>query len=102
MKSGRPERIFCTSVVASASGGVYVSSATIVSPRSFATCPRIGFMKLTDDAELSPTNATLVGRPLPAFAARSTTRGSIAVAWASAVGDDWKTYLNPRPVIKSE
>ena len=59
-------------------------------------------MKLTEEAELSPMKATFVGRPLPALLARSTTRGSSAVAWASAVGEDWKTYLKPRPVIRSE
>ena len=59
-------------------------------------------MKLTDEAELSPTNATFVGRAPVALLARSTTRGSSAVACASAVGDDWKTYLKPRPVIRSE
>jgi len=59
-------------------------------------------MKLTEEAELSPMNATFVGRPLPALLAKSTMRGSIAVACASAVGDDWKTYLKPRPVIRSE
>src|SRR5215472_9582489 len=102
MKSGRPERIFCTRVVASASGGVYVSSATIVSARSFATCSRIGFMKLTTAAELSPTKATLVGRAPVDLLARSTIRGNSAVACASAVGEDWKMYLKPRPVIRSE
>ena len=59
-------------------------------------------MKLTEEAELSPTKATFVGFPAPDLVARSTTRGSSAVAWDSAVGDDWKTYLKPRPVIKSE
>ena len=67
-----------------------------------ATPPRIAFMKLTEEAELSPTKATFVGLPAPDLVARSTTRGSRAVAWASAVGDVWKTYLNPRPVIRSE
>jgi hypothetical protein len=62
----------------------------------------MGFMKLTAAAELSPTNATFVGRPLPALLARSTIRGSSAVACASAVGADWKMYLKPRPVIRSE
>ena len=50
-------------------------------------------MKLTDEAELSPTKATFVGFAPVALVARSTTRGSRAVAWASAVGADWKTYL---------
>ena len=59
-------------------------------------------MKLTEEAELSPTNATFVGLPAPALLARSTIRGSSAVAWASAVGDVWKMYLKPRPVIRSE
>ena len=59
-------------------------------------------MKLTEDAELSPTNATLVGRLPVALVARSTTRGRSAVACASAVGDDWKMYLKPRPVMRSE
>src|SRR5438046_9104303 len=71
-------------------------------PRSFATPPRIAFMKLTEDAELSPTKPTFVGFPAPDLVARSTIRGSSAVAWVSAVGEVWKMYLNPRPVIKSE
>src|SRR6185436_8571285 len=40
--------------------------------------------------------------PAPDLVARSTTRGSNAVAWESAVGDVWKMYLKPRPVIRSE
>ena len=58
-----------------------------------ATCSRIGFMKLTEEAELSPTNATFVGFTPVALLDRSTIRGSSAVDWASAVGEVWKTYL---------
>ena len=65
-------------------------------------CSRIGFMKLTEDAELSPTNATFVGLLPVALLARSTMRGSSAVDWASAVGAVWNTYLKPRLVIRSE
>ncbi len=53
----------------------------------------MGFIKLTDEAELSPTKATLVGFTLVALVARSTMRGSSAVDCASAVGEDWKMYL---------
>ena len=59
-------------------------------------------MKLTEEAELSPTNATFVGFVPVALLARSMMRGSSAVDWASAVGDVWKTYLKPRLVMRSE
>ena len=58
-----------------------------------AVCSRIGFMKLTEEAELSPTNATFVGLLPVALVASSTIRGSSAVDCASAVGEVWKTYL---------
>src|SRR5215813_12841963 len=74
----------------------------MVSPRSLATCSRNGFMKLTEAAELSPTKATFVGRAPVALLARSTIRGRSEVDWASAVGEDWKMYLKPRPVMRSE
>src|SRR5258707_7043311 len=62
----------------------------------------MGFMKLTEEAELSPTNAPFVGFVPVALVARSTIRGSSAVDCASAVGAVWKTYLKPRLVIRSE
>src|ERR1019366_2358262 len=55
-----------------------------------------------DDAELSPTMATFVGFLPLAFSASSMMIGTISSAWASAVGEDWNTYLSPRRVIASE
>ena len=58
--------------------------------------------KLTEDAVLSPMNATLVGFFPDAFCASSMTIGNTSWACRSAVGEDWNTYLNPRPVMRSE
>ena len=44
----------------------------------------------------------LVGRFPVAFSARSTMIGNVASACASAVGEDWNTYLKPRLVMRSE
>ena len=58
--------------------------------------------KLTEEAVLSPMNATFVGFLPVAFCASSMTIGSICPAWRLAVGEDWKTCRKPRPVIRSE
>ena len=98
-KSGRLERTFWISGVASDSGGVKVSSTTSLRP-SFSMPPsRMGLAKLTGAAVLSMTMATVLGL-LPVAASASLTRaGSALLAWAPPVGEVWNTYLKPRAVI---
>ncbi len=75
---------------------------TAVSFASFSTCSRIGFMKLTEAAVLSPIDRHL-GRPLAGGLLRQLHHvGTVSSACAPAVGEDWNTYLKPRPVIRSE
>ncbi len=63
----------------------------------------IGFMKLTDAAVLSPIDRDL-GRPLAGGLLRQLhhRRHRSGRPAASAVGEDWNTYLKPRSVIRSE
>ena len=59
-------------------------------------------MKLTAAAVLSPTIADL-GRPLAARLGRQIDdHRHQFLGLLSAVGEDWNTYLKPRPVIRSE
>ena len=100
--SGRVLRTFCTTEVASGSGGVKISSTTTFSP-SFSRPPsRIGLTKLTGEAVLSMMMPTvLAGFPV-ADLASSSSAGSAPWACAPAVGEVWNTYLKPRAVIWSE
>jgi hypothetical protein len=60
--SGWVERSFCATDVASASGGVQISSATSSMPLSLNSFSRSGLKKKTLEAVLSPTSpAFLIG-----------------------------------------
>jgi hypothetical protein len=97
--SGRVLRSFCTTDVASASGGVKVSSIVSLMP-SFSNPPsRIGFRKLTGDAVLSPMMPIVCNCwPVATFPS-SMIAGMAPIDCAPAVGDVWNTYLKPRAVI---
>ena len=92
-RSGRAPRTFCTSEVASESGGVKVSSTTSFRP-SFSKPPsRIGLVKLTGEAVLSIRMPTVFGVVAFASLAMAITTGRASAAWALAVGEVWNTYL---------
>ena len=98
-KSGRLERTFWMSGVASDSGGVKVSSTTSLRP-SFSIPPsRMGLAKLTGAAVLSMMMPTVCGLLPDTVSASLTRAGSTLLAWAPPVGEVWNTYLKPRAVI---
>ena len=101
-RSGFAERTFCTSDVASASGGVKVSSTISCRPFSASRPSRIALADDTDAAVLSVTIATVLGFLPDAVSASFTICGRACFACDPAVAEVWNTYLNPRSVIRSE
>src|SRR6202165_4607119 len=100
--SGRELRTFCTTEVASASGGVKVSSTNSFRFSLSNPPSRIGLTKLIGAAVLSIPLPTVVrGFPVAIFAS-SSSAGSAPCACAPPVGEVWNTYLKPRPVMTSE
>ena len=100
MMSGWVARIFWTIAVASASGGVQISSRTTSLPLALSSFSRGGLKKKSLAAVLSPMNAAfLIGWLLRL--AISTSCSSACSAWAEETGLDWNVYLKPRSVIES-
>src|SRR5213078_201079 len=83
--SGWVERIFWTMAVASASGGVQISSTTISIPLALSSFSRSGLKKKTVAAVLSPTIAAFLSGCWLRFA-RSTTRSSACSACTEETG----------------
>jgi hypothetical protein len=101
-RSGLAERIFWTSEVASASGGVNVSSTINCSPLAASKPSLIDFADAIDAPVLSVMIATVFGLLPEAASARFMICGKACRAWEAAVAEVWKTYLKPRSVIRSE
>ena len=91
--SGRALRTFCTSEVASDSGGVKVSSTTSLRPSLSKPPSRIGLVKLTGEAVLSMMMPMVLGVATCASLATSITTGSASLDCLLAVGEVWNTYL---------
>jgi hypothetical protein len=85
--SGRELRSFCTTDVASASGGVKISSIVSLMPIFSRPPSRIGFRKLTGDAVLSPMMPIVCNGWPVATLPSSTIAGIAPTDCAPAVGD---------------
>jgi hypothetical protein len=88
-RSGRVARSCCTSGVASASGGVKVSSTTNSSPSSASSRSRIGLTDEIEAAVLSVMIATVFGSA-PAALASCIRVGSDCSACEPEVAEVWK------------